>query len=91
MLSRVQINLFKWVRSFSYFLVSFSSLIIFSLFFKIRIEGKDNLPANEKVIIAANHQNFFDGFFLSYILGSNKKVSFVIAKDQLKIKLSMEF
>jgi 1-acyl-sn-glycerol-3-phosphate acyltransferase len=50
---------------------------------RVKISGKENLPKKGRVILAANHQNFFDGFLMVYPLGPFKRVSFLIAKRSL--------
>ena len=69
-----------------YFFVWVLHFVIFSAFFKLRLEGKENIPKKGRFILAANHQNFFDGYLLSYATGPFKKINFVIAKRALKLK-----
>lgn len=85
MMHRIEARLIKLSQSFFYLLLSSLSFLIFSAFFRLRIEGKENIPKRGRFILAANHQNFFDGFFLSFAPGIFKKVSFVIAKRALKL------
>ena len=56
------------------------------LLVKIKIEGIENIPKRGRFILAANHQNFFDGFLLACAVGPARKVSFVIAKRAVKLK-----
>ena len=71
-----------------YFFITFSSAVILKIFFKINVSGIENIPKKGRFILAANHQNFIDGFFLADLTSPFKKVSFVIAKRALKSKLS---
>ena len=84
MLNRIEAKLRKFSQSFFYFLLDSLGFLIFLSFVRLRIEGKENIPKKGRFILAANHQNFFDGFFLSFITGFFKKISFVIAKRALK-------
>lgn len=86
MLSRIEAKLIKISHSFFYFLVWSGHFIVFSPFFKIKLEGKENIPKKGRYILAANHKNFFDGWLSAYAIGPFKKVSFLIAKRVLRHK-----
>ena len=61
--------------------VSFSKLF-FSVYFKIKGEGKENIP-DGPVIIAPNHQSFFDSLFVTSFLKKNLlKDTYFYAKDK---------
>ena len=83
MLSRVEILIVRVSQWFFHFLYWTGMFIVFSLFFNIRVEGKENIPKKGRLIFAANHQNFFDGFFIAYLEGPLKKSTYVIAKRAL--------
>ena len=86
MLNRIEAKLTKLSQAFFYFMLSMFYFILFLPLLRIKIEGKENIPKKGRFIMAANHQNFFDGFLISYILGAHKKVSFVIAKRAVRLK-----
>lgn len=86
MLNRIEAKLIKLSQSFFYFFVTSFFFLIFLTFLKIKIEGKGNIPKKGRFILAANHQNFFDGFLVALITGPTKKISFVIAKRALRFK-----
>ena len=88
MLSKIETRLIRLFCAIAYFLLISIGYFIFALFFKIRLEGIENLPKKGRFILAANHQNFFDGFFLSFITGPLKVVNFVVAKRALKSKFN---
>ena len=88
MLHRLEAKLIKIYQSLTYFLLWSTFFSVILLFFRIRLEGKENIPKRGRFILAANHQNFFDGFLLAYPTGPTKRVSFVIAKRALKLKFS---
>lgn len=67
-----------WSVFYIWFLVS-------KLFFiKFIIKGKHNLPKKGRFILAANHQNFFDGFLISFLYNPLKVITPLIAKRALK-------
>ncbi len=86
MMNRLELKLVKISQSFFYFCVWMLKFIVFSLFCDIKLEGERYIPKKGRFILAANHQNFYDGFFAAYALGPFKKVSFVIAKRALKAR-----
>ncbi|GEM_PF-3013548 len=86
MISRIEAKLTRISQAVFFFLVWTLKFLVFSPFLKIRVEGKSNIPIRGRYILAANHQNFFDGFFLAYPTGPLKNVRFVIAKRALKLK-----
>ena len=86
MLRRIEAKFIRASHRFFYFLVSLSHFLVFSLFLRIKIFGKENIPKKGRCIFAANHQNFYDGFFIAFIMGPLRKISFVIAKRALKLK-----
>ena len=85
MLNRIEAKLRKFSQSFFYFLIYSTGFLVFVSFLRFRVEGKENIPRKGRFILAANHQNFFDGWFLASTIGS-KRITFVIAKRVLKLK-----
>jgi long-chain acyl-CoA synthetase len=70
------LNLFKnWAR------------LIFTLYFKIKAEGTEHLPKGP-VIIAPNHQSFFDGLFVTMFIKNKimKNTYFYAKKKHIKNK-----
>ena len=65
-----------WQRFFTYlFFIPF-----FSIFYKITVSGKENIPKGKKIICAPNHISFLDPF-LVYI--ATKKPMAFMAKQEL--------
>jgi 1-acyl-sn-glycerol-3-phosphate acyltransferase len=54
--------------------------------YKIDVEGVDNLPADEGVILAANHRSFMDSIFLA--MASPEPVAFVAKAEYFDNKLT---
>ncbi len=86
MINRLKLKLVKISEAIFYFFVWSTMFLIFSVFFNVKVEGKGSIPKKGRFILAGNHQNFFDGFFLAYPIGPFRKVSFVIAKRSMKLK-----
>ncbi len=47
----------------------------FLLFWRIRVEGRENVPTRGPAVLAANHQSFCDSFFLPLVI--RRKVTFL--------------
>jgi 1-acyl-sn-glycerol-3-phosphate acyltransferase len=45
------------------------------LLWRVRVEGRDHVPAEGPVILAANHQSFCDSFFLPFVV--KRRVTYV--------------
>lgn len=60
------------------------SYFVFHLFCNIKIEGKENIPKRGRLIIASNHQNFFDGSLIANLLSPFKRIYFLVSKRPLK-------
>lgn len=87
MLSRIEAKFIKLSQNIFYFFVWNLYAIVLLPFVRLNIEGKENIPKKGRFILAANHQNFVDGFFISYPLGPLKRPTFVVAKRALKFKI----
>src|SRR6201993_118954 len=48
---------------------------ILRLIYRVRIEGRENVPASGPVILASNHQSFIDSIFLPLVV--RRRVTFV--------------
>lgn len=88
MLRRIEAKLIKASHGFFYFFVCLAHFSVFLLFIRIKILGRENIPKKGRYIFAANHQNFYDGFFIAFVMGLLKKISFVIAKRALKSRFN---
>lgn len=63
------------------------SYFVFRLFCNIKIEGKENIPKRGRLIVASNHQNFFDGTLIANLFSPLKRVYFLVSKRPLKMKI----
>lgn len=59
---------------------------VFGLFCNIKIEGKENIPKRGRLIVASNHQNFFDGTLIANLFPPLKRVYFLVSKRPLKVR-----
>ncbi len=67
---------------FSLPLINFSSRVLLNTFFRIKGEGRKNIPEGP-FILAPNHQSFFDGFLVTSFLRSHiMKNTYVYAKEK---------
>jgi 1-acyl-sn-glycerol-3-phosphate acyltransferase len=48
---------------------------VFFLFWRVRVEGREHVPAHGPAVLAANHQSFCDSFFLPLVL--RRRVTYV--------------
>src|SRR6478752_3617247 len=48
---------------------------VLHLFYRVRVEGRDGVPKEGAVILAANHRSFLDSIFLPLVL--RRRVTFV--------------
>lgn len=84
MISRINSKLTRFFQAFIYLLLLTAGYVFFYTFTILKIEGKENIPKRGRFILAANHQNFFDGCLLAMLLGPFRKTSFLISKRPLK-------
>jgi 1-acyl-sn-glycerol-3-phosphate acyltransferase len=48
---------------------------IFFVLWRVKVEGRENIPAHGAVVVAANHQSFCDSFFIPLVV--TRKVTFL--------------
>ena len=48
---------------------------IFYVLFRVKVEGRENIPKHGPVVLAANHQSFCDSFFIPLVV--RRKVTFL--------------
>ncbi len=79
---KVELKLPKSWFTHSFF--KYASRIFFSLYFRVKAEGKEKLP-DTPFILAPNHQSYFDGMFVSMFLKRNvfKKTYFYAKKKHV--------
>lgn len=71
---------YNWYRIFVQFYSIWGVLKLFwSLFYKIEIIGRENIPKDRKVILAANHISYFDPFLV--FMSTWRPVAFMAKKE----------
>ena len=58
-----------------YWLIKAILTPILRVFYRVRIDGREHLPAQGPVILAANHRSFMDSLFLPLVI--RRRVTFV--------------
>ena len=48
---------------------------IFFVLWRVKVEGRENIPTHGPVVLAANHQSFCDSFFIPLVV--RRKVTFL--------------
>jgi 1-acyl-sn-glycerol-3-phosphate acyltransferase len=71
---------YNWWREVVYFISYYIALVYFKLFYKIRVEGLENIPKGESFIIAANHLSVLDPVIVGVAI--KRPIAFM-AKKQL--------
>lgn len=57
--------------------------------YRVKVEGRDNLPRKGPVILAANHRSFLDSLFLPLVIG--RRVTFVAKAEYFDSKKTAWF
>jgi 1-acyl-sn-glycerol-3-phosphate acyltransferase len=72
-----------------YAFVRLLAMVLLRLWFRVRITGADHVPAEGAAIIAPNHKNFLDAFFVG--LGVNRHVRYMAKVELFKGPLAWLF
>jgi len=70
------------VKKFIYQCIRLSLLAVFKIFFRIKVKGKENLPAEGGVILMSNHISAYDPPLLAAIF--SRPVRFMAKKELFK-------
>jgi acyl-[acyl-carrier-protein]-phospholipid O-acyltransferase / long-chain-fatty-acid--[acyl-carrier-protein] ligase len=62
---------------------------ICKIIFRVNVNGLENIPKNDQLLIVANHESFLDGLLLGLFLP--KKATFVVHSSVLKKRLFRQF
>jgi 1-acyl-sn-glycerol-3-phosphate acyltransferase len=63
------------VWSVTYWVLKAVLTPIFFVLFRVRVEGRENVPKHGPAVLAANHQSFCDSFFIPLVV--TRKVTFL--------------
>lgn len=72
---------YTWWRSLiQYFIIYFILYPFFKIFYRVKVYGRENIPKDKSIIVAANHMSYFDPVIIS--LATKRPVAYV-AKEEL--------
>ena len=81
---------FNWYRLIIQFLtVVFICFPFWLLFYKIKINGRENIPKGQKVVLTTNHISYFDPFLV--FLATLRTVAFMAKKELFEYKENPTF
>ncbi len=62
---------------------------IFFVLWRVKVEGRENIPKEGPAVLAANHQSFCDSFFIPLVVG--RKVTFLAKAEYFESKKTAWF
>ena len=65
----------RYVWLVTYWLLKAVLTPIFFVLFRVKVEGRENIPKHGAAVLAANHQSFCDSFFIPLVV--RRKVTFL--------------
>lgn len=79
--AKVEAKNYKWWRALvQYFVVFFILYPFFKIFYRVKVYGRENIPKDRSIIVAANHLSYFDPVIVS--LATKRPVAYM-AKEEL--------
>jgi 1-acyl-sn-glycerol-3-phosphate acyltransferase len=66
-----------------YWVVRIAAIALFKVFFRLKVEGRENLYRKSNYIIIANHASFFDPFVLSAAIPG--KIHYLASRELYKV------
>lgn len=75
--SAQEFNIFR--RLFQQMWIWFLGVPLFYIFYKIEVQGRENIPKGERFIVAANHISYLDPFIVSFAV--KKPVAYMAKKE----------
>lgn len=72
-----EFNAFR--RFFQYLWIYLIGVPLFYIFYRIEVQGRENIPRGERFIVAANHISYLDPFIVSYAV--KKPVAYMAKKE----------
>ncbi len=76
---------------FAYYLVGAFSIIFANLFWKFKVEGKENLPKNMHCILMPNHLSHLDSFAVGIPLYPKRPIHFIADEKLFRNKIFRRF
>lgn len=83
-------NTYNWLRTIPhYFTIYFILYPFYKLWFRIKIEGRENIPKGENLLIAANHLSNFDPTIIS--LTTLRPVAYMAKEELFNVPILKQF
>jgi 1-acyl-sn-glycerol-3-phosphate acyltransferase len=88
--SKKNLNTYNFLRKIPHYITIFFFLYPFyKLKYKIKIEGRENIPEGENLIIAANHLSYYDPTIIS--LSVLKPVAYMAKEELFEVPILKQF
>lgn len=79
--AKVEAKNYCWWRAFiQYCVIYFFLYPFFKIFYRVKVYGRENIPKDKSIIVAANHLSYFDPVIVA--LSMNRPVAYM-AKEEL--------
>lgn len=79
--AKVEAKDYRWWRALiQYWVIYFLLYPFFKIFYRVEVYGRENIPKDKSIIVAANHLSYFDPVIIS--LGTKRPVAYM-AKEEL--------
>jgi 1-acyl-sn-glycerol-3-phosphate acyltransferase len=79
--AKMEAKNYCWWRAFiQYCVIYFLLYPFFKIFYRVKVYGRENIPKDKSIIVAANHLSYFDPVFIS--LATKRPVAYM-AKEEL--------
>jgi len=79
-----KIRTISWQKRLFYYLVRTPIMLFFMIFYGVRFYGRNNLPEEGPVVVAANHQSHFDPPLIG--IGLRRRLNYLARKSLFKFK-----
>lgn len=88
--SKKNVDTYNWLRAIPHFFTIYFILYPFyKLWFRIKVEGRENIPTGENLLIAANHLSYFDPTIIS--LSVLNPVAYIAKKELFNVPVLKQF
>ena len=88
--SKKNIDSYNWLRAIPHYLTIYFILYPFyKLWFKIKVYGRENIPKDGNVLIAANHLSYFDPTIIS--LAMKAPVAYMSKEELFSVPILKQF
>ncbi|OGI23450.1 MAG: hypothetical protein A2287_04985 [Candidatus Melainabacteria bacterium RIFOXYA12_FULL_32_12] len=82
--AKVEASHYNWWRALAqYWVIYFILYPFFKIFFRVEVHGRENIPKDKSILVAANHTSNFDPVILA--LGIKRPVAFMAKKELFEV------